>query len=82
MNREIAEPIKNELKPVIRALSMALSNCIFLEKFRHNRDNWKKITDFIKSADMTSNKISMWLDLFDSMREKENIVQRRHAKYY
>ncbi len=76
MNREIAEPIKNELKPVIRALSMALANCIFLEEFRHNRENWKKITNFIKSADMTSNKISMWLELFDSTREKETLSER------
>jgi hypothetical protein len=71
MNREIEEALKNELKPAIRALSVALANCIFLEEFRPNNEKGKKITDFIKSAYITSNKISMRLELFDSTREKE-----------
>jgi hypothetical protein len=71
MNREIEEGLKNDLKPAIRALSVALANCIFLEDFRPNSENGKKITDFIKSAYITSNKISMRLEMFDSTREKE-----------
>jgi hypothetical protein len=71
MTREIEEGLKNELKPAIRALSVALANCIFLEEFRPNSEKGKKITDFIKSAYITSNKISMRLELFDSTREKE-----------
>jgi hypothetical protein len=71
MNREIEEGLKNELKPAIRALSVALANCIFLEEFRPDSEKGKKITDFIKSAYITSNKISMRLELFDSTREKE-----------
>jgi len=71
MTREIEEGLKNELKPAIRALSVALANCIFLEEFRPNSEKGKRITDFIKSAYITSNKISMRLELFDSTREKE-----------
>jgi hypothetical protein len=71
MNREIEEGLKNELKPAIRELSVALANCIFLEKFRLNSEKGKKVTEFIKSANITSNKISTLLELFDSKREKE-----------
>jgi hypothetical protein len=71
MNREIAEGLKNELKPAIRALSVALANCISLEEFRPNSQKGKKVTEFIKSANITSDRISMWLELFDSTIEKE-----------
>ena len=76
MSREIADSLKNELKPAIRALRVALANCIFLEEFRHNSEKWKKITDFIKSADITSNKVSLRLEQRDITREKEVLSEK------
>jgi len=71
VSREIAERIKNELKPAIQALSMSPANCIFLKEFQINSENEKKITDFINSAYITSNKISTRLELHDSKIENE-----------
>jgi len=72
MTREIEEGLKNELKPAIRALSVALANCIFLEEFRPNSEKGKRITDFIKSAYITSNKISMRLDCLIPRERKKH----------
>jgi hypothetical protein len=70
VNRETAEGLKNELKPAIRGLYVALANCIFLDEFRPNSEKWKKIDDFGRSANFTSNKISLMLERIDSANDK------------
>jgi hypothetical protein len=69
-NRKIADRIVSELEPALKEVSIARANCVFLGKFRLNNEGGRKIREFLRSAEMQSQKIRSELGLFDSIEDR------------
>lgn len=69
-HRKIADRIVSELEQAVREVSFARANCVFLDKFRLNNEGSKKITEFLRSATIQSQRIKGNLGLFDSIQER------------
>jgi len=69
-NRKIADRIVSELEPALKEVSIARANCVFLDKFRLNSEGGGKIREFLRFAEIQSQKVRGNLGLFDSIEDK------------
>jgi hypothetical protein len=69
-NRKIADRIVSELEPALKEVSIARANCVFLDKFRLNSEGGEKIREFLRFAEIQSQKVRGNLGLFDSIEDQ------------
>jgi hypothetical protein len=69
-NRKIADRIISELEPALKEVSVARANCVFLDKFRLNNECGRKIREFLRVAEIQSQKVRGNLGLFDSIEDR------------
>lgn len=69
-NRKIADRIVSELEPALKEVSIARANCVFLGKFHLNNEGGRKIREFLRFAEMQSQKLRGNLGLFDSIEDR------------
>jgi hypothetical protein len=68
-NRKDADRIVSELAPALKEVSIARANCVFIDKFRLNKEGARKIREFLREAGIRLQKIRGNLDLFDSIED-------------
>jgi hypothetical protein len=68
-NRKFADRIVSELEPALKEVAIARANCVFLDKFRLNNEGGKKIREFLRFAEIQSQKLQGNLGLFDAIEK-------------
>jgi hypothetical protein len=68
-NRKIADRIVSELEPALKEVSIARANCVFLGKFRLNNEGGRKIREFLRFAELQTQKLQGNLGLIDSIEK-------------
>lgn len=69
-NRKIADRIISDLEPALKEVSIARANCVFLDKFRLDNEGGRKTREFLRFAEIQSQKVNGNLGLFDSIEER------------
>ena len=69
-NRKTADKIVSELEPALKDVSIARANCVFLDKFRLNSEGGGKIREFLRFAEIQSQRLRGNLGLFDSIEDR------------